>query len=168
MYALPSPARRADPVRMSRRTSKLAAFLPTALVTAGLFGLGSVATASTAATTPTICRNIVTGILRIPTADTCLTKPAALAETTVVLPAGPTGPAGPKGATGAPGPTGATGPAGPRGDTGPSGPAGPSGESAIAGQTCPTGRYISGFTADAHLVCSEVTAPTSTTPSDPP
>src|SRR6478609_9030798 len=119
MYALPSPARRADPVRMSRRTSKLAAFLPTALVTAGLFGLGSVATASTAA-------------------------------------------------TGAPGPTGATGPAGPRGDTGPSGPGGPSGESAIAGQTCPTGRYISGFTADAHLVCSEVTAPTSTTPSDPP
>ena len=166
MYALPSPEAPADPVRMSTHP-KLAAFLPAVLITAGLFGVGSVATASAAASGPTVCRNNVTGLLRIPTTDACLTKPAALAETTVMLPAGPTGPAGPKGATGAPGPAGATGPVGPSGQTGPSGPAGPAGGSAVAGQICPNGQYVSGFTADTHLVCSEVTAPTST-PSQPP
>jgi hypothetical protein len=84
-------------------------------------------------------------------------------------PAGPVGPAGPKGDTGATGATGATGPAGPtgppgpkgdkgdKGDTGATGPAGPG--VVLAGQTCPSGAFVTGFNAAGNIVCSNVTPP---------
>ncbi|WP_310962633.1 hypothetical protein [Nocardioides terrisoli] len=83
---------------------------------------------------------------------------------------GATGPQGPKGATGA---TGATGPQGPKGDTGAQGPkgdtgaTGPAGTNVAAGQFCPSGQFVTGFTAQhratpgGKIVCA---APTSTPP----
>jgi hypothetical protein len=99
-------------------------------------GIGATQISTTAAEqTVTLCRNNVTGILRLPAAGQgCIIRPAALAETAVTLtstgapgpagPAGPVGPAGPQGEAGPAGPQGEVGPAGPQGERGPQGEVG--------------------------------------------
>ena len=70
---------------------------------------------------------------------------------------GPAGPTGPTGATGATGPTGPTGPTGATGATGPSGPSGPQGPAGnlgLAGQMCPAGSFLIGFTTAGNIKCS--------------
>lgn len=76
---------------------------------------------------------------------------------------GPQGPAGPVGATGATGATGPQGPAGPMGPMGPRGFPGPQGVpgiNAAAGQACPSGQFVTGFTNAGDLTCA---APSTTT-----
>jgi hypothetical protein len=63
---------------------------------------------------------------------------------------GATGAQGPKGDTGAPG---ATGVQGPKGDTGGPGATGSAGINAAAGQTCPTGQFVTGFDAGGNITC---------------
>jgi uncharacterized protein YjbI with pentapeptide repeats len=72
---------------------------------------------------------------------------------------GPTGPPGEQGPNGADGAQGQQGPAGPPGEQGPigadgpQGPTGPSGALALAGQSCTTGQYVTGFDIDGNIVC---------------
>jgi hypothetical protein len=58
-----------------------------------------------------------------------------------------------RGERGQPGPTGPSGPVGPQG------PAGPSGLSALAGQRCPAGSLLVGFSATGGLECETLAAP---------
>jgi len=79
---------------------------------------------------------------------------------------GPVGPPGPAGAAGAAGPSGPIGPMGPggpmgsmgpqgeRGQQGEAGPQGPAGSAAFVGMSCPTGQFITGFSATGTLVCA--------------
>jgi hypothetical protein len=112
-----------------------------------------------------------------PKGDTGATGPQGpKGDTGATGPAGPTGLTGPKGDTGATGPqgpkgdtgaTGATGPqgtAGPKGDTGPVGPQGPAGDPGLANQTCPPNTFVTGFDQHSNIVCSNVTAPPTCSP----
>jgi hypothetical protein len=63
---------------------------------------------------------------------------------------GATGPQGPKGDTGA---TGATGAQGPQGDTGATGATGPPG-GGLAGQSCPSGQFVTGVDSSGNIVCA--------------
>lgn len=65
-----------------------------------------------------------------------------------------TGPQGPQG------PTGATGATGPQGIQGPKGNTGPAGTNVAAGQTCPSGQFVNGFSSGGDIICA---APTTTT-----
>jgi hypothetical protein len=75
-------------------------------------------------------------------------------------PTGPAGPEGPRGPEGAQGPTGAQGSPGPKGDKGDPGEPGPAGDLALAGLTCPPGKFLVGFDDNAGLICWK--------PGDPP
>lgn len=86
---------------------------------------------------------------------------------------GPVGPAGPKGDTGAigpqgpAGPVGPAGPAGPKGDTGATGatgPQGPAGTNVAAGETCPSGQFVTGFDSAGNITCA---APSTTSAACP-
>ena len=81
-------------------------------------------------------------------------------------PKGDTGPAGPKGDKGDQGVKGDTGPAGPKGDPGPQGPKGDAGTVAFAGETCPAGRFVTGFDAGGHIVCGGSPPPPDETDGD--
>ena len=72
---------------------------------------------------------------------------------------GPAGPVGPTGATGPQGPVGPVGPAGPTGPTGATGPQGPAGTNVAAGQTCPSGEYVTGFDLTGNIVCASLPGP---------
>ncbi len=82
----------------------------------------SASSTSTSAATITACRNVVTGVLRLPpSGQSCISLPGPVRETPVTWNgAGSPGPVGPAGPQGAPG---ATGPKGDQGDAGPAGPA---------------------------------------------
>lgn len=70
---------------------------------------------------------------------------------------GPEGPQGPTGPEGPQGPAGATGNQGETGPAGPVGPPGPPGSDAIlflAGLSCPSGQFVSGFGTEGQLICS--------------
>ncbi len=79
---------------------------------------------------------------------------------------GPQGPQGPAGAQGVPGPTGpqgiqgVAGPAGPQGPQGPKGDTGPAGVNVAAGQSCPTGQFVMGFTSNGDISCAATTTTT--------
>ena len=81
----------------------------------------SASSTSTSAATITACRNVVTGVLRLPASgQSCISLPGPVRETPVTWNgAGSPGPVGPAGPQGAPG---ATGPKGEQGDAGPAGP----------------------------------------------
>jgi hypothetical protein len=78
---------------------------------------------------------------------------------------GPQGPQGEQGETGAQGPQGETGPTGPQGEQGERGEPGEPGITGLAGQVCPDGEAVVGFTANGSLLCSnfEPTGCSSTT-----
>jgi hypothetical protein len=158
---------------MSTRTKVTAAVLVPATVLATLSG-AAYAQSDDGSTYFTACVNNTTGAVRIidpTTGDTCLIKPAPLAEHQIVLarngatgaggaagstgaagpagPAGPTGPAGPSGPDGQPGPTGAPGQpgaAGPQGPAGAPGQPGPAGQAGAAGPQGPAGTPGAGGT----------------------
>ena len=78
---------------------------------------------------------------------------------------GPVGPQGTAGQDGARGPQGPMGPPGHpgqqgvKGDTGPTGPVGPPGNLTLAGQQCPSGKYVAGFDANGNIICRAITLP---------
>ena len=78
--------------------------------------------------------------------------------------AGPEGPAGPAGKIGPAGPKGLAGPAGSQGEVGPAGPVGPSGDATdtIAGEDCPRDHFVTGFSRNGGLLCSQSTSSSST------
>jgi hypothetical protein len=84
------------------------------------------------------------------------------------------GPQGEKGDPGNPGPTGPQGVQGPIGLPGIQGPAGPQGEQglpgnlALAGKTCSTGQYVSGFDSKGDLVCTVLPTATTGGSTEPP
>lgn len=67
---------------------------------------------------------------------------------------GPTGATGPQGPTGATGATGAMGPAGIQGLPGPKGDPGPAGKNVAAGQACPSGQFVTGFSSGGDIICA--------------
>jgi len=76
---------------------------------------------------------------------------------------GPQGIQGPKGDTGATGAVGATGPQGipgPQGIQGPKGDTGPAGTNVAAGETCPTGEFVIGFSSAGDVTCAATTTTT--------
>jgi hypothetical protein len=75
-------------------------------------------------------------------------------------PQGPPGAEGPRGPQGLQGPPGPQGLQGPKGDQGDPGDPGPPGELAVAGLTCPPGKFLVGFDDNAGLICWQ--------PGDPP
>lgn len=116
---------------MFTRKSAYAAIGAVILIAAGI-GVSS-PSVTAVADQQVVCRSNATGILRIPApGQPCISKPAALAETAVVL----SGPAGVQGQPGPPGPQGDIGPTGPQGEVG---PAGPQGEAGIQGIPGPQG-----------------------------
>jgi Collagen triple helix repeat (20 copies) len=85
--------------------------------------------------------------------------PGPQGETGETGPAGPPGPQGETGETGPagpPGPQGEIGETGPQGPTGPPGPAGPQGPAgpSLAGQSCPSGGFVTGVSASGNIICS--------------
>lgn len=81
-------------------------------------------------------------------------SPGAAGPAGLAGPAGAVGPAGREGPNGA---DGATGPAGPVGATGPQGPTGDKGDPgdlALAGRSCPSGSFLTGFDSSGDLVCA--------------
>lgn len=79
---------------------------------------------------------------------------------------GATGATGPQGATGATGPQGATGATGPQGPQGPKGDTGPAGINVAAGKACPSGQFVTGFTANGDIICAAPTPPAATCPAN--
>ncbi len=125
---------------MSILGTRVPRYLAIALVTLGVFGLGSVA--NVLADNPVTYYACTTsqGSLY----DVGTTRPTCRNGDTVIYwnqvgPAGPQGPQGLTGATGLQGPTGATGPQGLTGATGPQGPTGATGPQGLTGATGPQG-----------------------------
>lgn len=73
---------------------------------------------------------------------------------------GPTGPQGLQGVQGPTGPQGVKGATGAQGIPGPQGATGSPGTNVAAGESCPSGEFVSSFDASGHITCS---APTTTT-----
>jgi cysteine-rich repeat protein len=69
---------------------------------------------------------------------------------------GPQGPQGEQGPQGPPGPQGEQGPPGPQGEQGPQGPPG---TIPFAGQSCPPGQFVTGFTTEGQLICGAPASP---------